>query len=255
MTSSTLALIQDPGPKVRVGSRPGHIRELNWGRSWQHGTPAYWIDATRDAVAEGRIGSGLSRHRLGTDIRQEAAACILGGWGMPYEIGIAAFNRVREHMIKYSDPTPDPGVLLELLSDPLLVRGRQVRYRFAQQRSVRLAAALAFLGSRSAPTEHAELRNWLTQAPGIGLKTASWIVRNHFASDEVAVLDVHIVRTGIKSGIFPHDANPARNYEILEDLFLSWAQRGDVRASDLDAVIWAEQAFWARNPKRVVNSD
>lgn len=255
MTSSILAVIQDPGPRVRIGSIPTHVRELNWGRSWQHGTPAYWIDATRSALTEGRIRQGSTRHRLGQDIREEAAACILGGWGMPYEVGLAAFKRVQEYMIERSDPAPSSNVLLELLSAPLLVHGREVRYRFAQQRSERLAAALTFLGSCSAPTEHTKLRNWLTQAPGVGLKTASWIVRNHFASDEVAVLDVHIVRTGIRAGIFPETANPARSYEILEDLFLSWAECGGVGASDLDAVIWAEQAFWARTPRRVVNSD
>ena len=54
-----------------------------------------------------------------------------------------------------------------------------------------------------APVVGVMLRDALTAIPGVGLKTASWAVRNHRASDSVAVLDVHIVRACEHLGVFP----------------------------------------------------
>ncbi|MBB2967510.1 thermostable 8-oxoguanine DNA glycosylase [Leifsonia aquatica] len=81
------------------------------------------------------------------------------------------------------------------------------------------------------------------------MKTASWIVRNHWASDEIAVLDVHVIRAGIAAGIFPKEADPRTGYRELEELFILWANTGDVSAATLDAVIWSEQAYWSRVQK------
>jgi endonuclease III len=39
--------------------------------------------------------------------------------------------------------------------------------------------------------------------PGIGPKTASWIARNWLDADDVAILDIHIMRVGQVIGLFP----------------------------------------------------
>ena len=83
-------------------------------------------------------------------------------------------------------------------------------------------------------------------APGLGPKTASWVVRNHYGSDDVAVLDVHVIRAGVAAGVFDPAWTPGRHYRRMEQLFLAWADQDDVSAADLDAVIWAEQAAAAR---------
>ena len=44
------------------------------------------------------------------------------------------------------------------------------------------------------------LRDWLLAIPGIGPKTASWIVRNRTGSSAVAIIDVHILRAGTSAG-------------------------------------------------------
>ena len=74
--------------------------------------------------------------------------------------------------------------------------------------------------------------------PGIGAKTASWIVRNHRGSDAVAIIDIHILRAGRHIGVFPVSWQPQRHYTQLECAFLKFAEALGVRASLLDALIW-----------------
>lgn len=86
------------------------------------------------------------------------------------------------------------------------------------------------------------LRDWLMQLPGIGPKTASWIARNWMDADDVAILDIHIMRVGQAIGLFPRELTVERHYRELETLFLQFSQALDVRASELDAVLWYEMA-------------
>jgi thermostable 8-oxoguanine DNA glycosylase len=76
--------------------------------------------------------------------------------------------------------------------------------------------------------------------PGIGPKTASWIVRNWTGTDEVAILDVHVIRAGQLIGLFPKHIRLPRDYSALEARFLEFSHALKVRASLLDAIIWRE---------------
>ena len=78
------------------------------------------------------------------------------------------------------------------------------------------------------------------ELPGIGPKTASWIVRNWLGSDDVAILDVHVLRAGILMGLFPEDCRLPKDYEVLEKKFLDFARAIQVRASLLDAIMWRD---------------
>src|SRR3546814_6148465 len=82
--------------------------------------------------------------------------------------------------------------------------------------------------------------------PGIGPKTASWIVRNRRASDHVAILDVHIVRACSAIGVFPEGAQPARRYADLEQRFLAFCEATQSRASAMDAVMWSTMRSLSR---------
>ena len=115
-----------------------------------------------------------------------------------------------------------------------------MRYRFAAQRAEYLAGALAMLPSiEEVAISDVALRNALLGLPGVGPKTASWIVRNRRASDEVAILDVHIVRACRIMGIFPHAADPVRLYFELERRFLEFCRITGSAASSMDAVMWS----------------
>jgi N-glycosylase/DNA lyase len=251
LTSSALAdasLLFDRGPTVVLGA-PEHSREIHWGHPWQARTAAHWIALTEFATRDANPTYPAS-HQLGTTLRKELAACLLGGFGMPAETGLAAFIAICSRGLLDDGVMPAVSEIEQVLRVPVAVGAALRRYRFPHQRAVRLAGALAFLETESRPADPLALRDWLMNAPGIGPKTASWIVRNHYACDRVAILDIHVMRAGIAAGVFNPDWVVPRDYKIIEQLFLAWADYGHVRASDLDAVIWSEGATGARVSRR-----
>jgi N-glycosylase/DNA lyase len=208
--------LRDPGPEVTLAPSGCPPRTVRWGHGWQIGTPAYWITLT--------TAEPPRQHQLGGCLAEEIAACLLGGHGMPHQMGLAAFERVRS-LLGTADRI-----------EPAL---RGLHYRFPAQKAVYLTAALAALKSGRPPSAARELRDWLRHLPGIGPKTASWIVRNHLGSGEVAIIDIHILRAGIRAGVFGPSWTPVRHYALLEAMFLAWAAHGHVSAADLDATIWS----------------
>jgi N-glycosylase/DNA lyase len=233
-------MLRDPGPRVVLQPRGFPDCSLQWGQPWQIGTAAYWVALTRCAAPASRPGRPARQHRLGADLAEEVAACLLGGHGLPHQAGLAAFAAVRDEGLLAQPATA--ARIEQVLRRPLRVGDRTVRYRFPAQRARYLAQALARLRAQAAPESALELREWLLASPGIGPKTAGWIVRNHLGSDEIAIIDIHLLRAGIQAGVFEPGSTPTRNYAQLEALFLAWAGHGEVSSADLDAVIWNDRA-------------
>lgn len=208
-----------------------------WGRVEGFPTPAYWAYQ----VMSKRVLGGPPEYKLGSTLAEEVAACLLGGHGIPAAVGIVAFERLRQRGLLSGTPTEEE--LLTQLEEPLIVHGRAVRYRFAKQKARYLSEALKWVATGDAPLQTGRaLRDWLLQLKGIGPKTASWIARNWLRADDVAILDIHILRVGVAIGLFPKNLTVERHYFALEELFLTFSQRMGVRASELDAVIWFEMA-------------
>lgn len=208
---------------------------LTWGAVDSFPTPAYWAYQ----VFARRVMGTTIRSRLGETLAEEVCACLLGGHGIPASIGVAAFRAVRAKGLL--SRTASESELFDLLSEPINVAGRMVRYRFARQKASYLAAALECLHSNAAPTQTGQgLRNWLMELPGIGLKTASWVARNWLGADDVAILDIHILRAGLLGGFFTPHLTVERHYLQLEEEFLRFSVAIGTRPSELDAVIWFE---------------
>lgn len=178
------------------------------------------------------------RYNLGDSLDEEVAACILGGFGIPSEIALAAFRRLQARNL--IAPNVPEAELAECLEEPLVVGGRRVRYRFARQRAHRLSGALKMLRAQQTPSEAAALRRWLIDLPGVGPKTASWIVRNHLGAGDVAIVDIHLMRAGIAAGFFRPDWRVPRDYALFEAAFMAYAAEGNVSAPALDACIWGQ---------------
>lgn len=208
------------------------LPSVRWGRVDDLMTPAYWKGQCWQVE---RLGWHCT-FRLGSDLREELAACLLGGWGMPAELGFAAFQRLRDRGL-LRRPTP-AHVLEEALTEPLSIGGAKRRYRFPKQRAAYLAGCLSGVETLREPECDRALRDALLNLPGLGWKTASWVVRNYRASSAVAIIDVHVVRAGLVAGIFDPAWTPQRNYRELEEAFLGMAEAIGVRAALLDAVIW-----------------
>lgn len=215
-----------PAPRSEV------MAGVQWGRFDEFFTPAFWVAR---AWIDGREG-GHEKYTLGRSLREEVAACLLGGFGMPAEIGVEAFHRLRTRRLLRAGVT---AAVLELaLAEPLTIGGRSVRYRYPRLKSRFIAKALARLESETPPTGNIEFRDWLVSFDGIGPKTASWITRNYRHSDEVAILDIHIQRAGRLAGIFSDDDQVERNYRSMEERLVTFSKSIQIKLSVLDSMIW-----------------
>jgi thermostable 8-oxoguanine DNA glycosylase len=216
--------IPDPNEFVVPGVRWGAFDEIL--------TPAYWRGQAWQHEQLGTYGC----LRLGHTLTEEVAACLLGGFGMKAELGLAAFARLRDRGLLQGAPRED--VLEHALATPFAIRGHARRYRFPRQKARYLAACLERLDDFTEPNDDVVLRDRLTEFPGIGLKTASWIVRNYRGSNNVAVIDVHILRAGRCIGLFSPELDVQRHYCTLEDAFLCFASALNTGAGMLDGLMW-----------------
>jgi thermostable 8-oxoguanine DNA glycosylase len=211
--------------------------DVRWGALDAFPTPAYW----HYQVVSRRLAGRPAAYRLGRSLTEEVGACLLGGHGIPATVGLAAYNALRERGA-FSGKVHSQETLEAWLREPITVGDRKVSYRFAAQKAKYLAAALPKLKDTPTFTSGKALRDWLTELPGIGLKTASWVARNWLDADDVAILDIHIMRLGQVVGLFPREFTVERHYLQLEDLFLRFSEALGVRASELDTVMWHEMA-------------
>lgn len=227
LKSGKIVTFTMPGADERLSE--GRLR---WGSAELPMTPAYWAAQSWMWALE-----EPEHFRLGRSLAEELIACILGGYGIPAEVGLAAYDRLRPQL---SDPDAltDESYVHKLLREPLTVGNRQVRYRFARQKAGYVAAACRELSEIDDALPDRLLRDRLMGLRGFGPKTASWVVRNWRASDEVAILDIHILRAGVDLGIFHSDWRVERHYDLLERAYLEFAEALGVKASILDSVMW-----------------
>ena len=198
--------IELPSPRETI--LPG----ITWGRFQDFFTPAYWY--TQVYVSEKY--KLYDCQRIGNSLAEEIAVCILGGYGMLAEHGMAAFNNLRSHGF-FSGYKPSEEEIMQILQAPLYIDGHKVHYRYPRQRSKYLYQAIKKLEEEEPPqADDREFRNWLMSFNGIGPKTASWITRNWLSSDSIAVIDVHIHRSGTIIGLFEPHLNPSKDYFEME---------------------------------------
>jgi len=205
---------------------------INWGLAEEIFSPAFWKYQAHIC----RQHRNYSDFKLGRSLLEEVSVCLLGGYGMPAELGLAAFNRLKR--LKLLDGYASTQEIEDALTRPFILKNKPRKYRFAKQKSRYLSQALATLRHSNPPKDHRECRDYLTTLTGIGPKTASWIVRNHFGSDDVAILDIHIIRAGVTVGFFEGKADPAKKYYYLENLFLIFCRALGEPASLVDAIMW-----------------
>jgi thermostable 8-oxoguanine DNA glycosylase len=205
-----------------------------WGSAGYFNTPAYW--AVRCGW-EDQNPDFVTRNSL----LRETVFCLLGGYGVRYEVNAAAHERVEQEGF-FEEPlgTFSEAEIRSWLLEPLLVEGRRVRYRFPNQRAARIAGMCKFRHIFEASDLGANaLREALMAIDGIGPKTASWIVRNCLGSDDVAIIDIHLVRACQHMALFPQKLKLPRDYAALEEKFLRFSRAIAVRPSVLDAVMWS----------------
>lgn len=220
--------LPDPNEKVMPG--------VLWGAFDQFFTPAYWASQLWMLSDD---PSALT-YKLGKTLKEETAACLLGGHGITAEMCLAAYDALRERGL-LCQAIVSQEEIAAILKEKLSFGNRFFRYRFPNRKAEFLASALNTLSHETPPIQdHKSFRNWFLQFSGVGLKTASWITRNWLNSTSVAILDIHVVRCGRLCGLFRRDHNPARHYYEMEDLFLDFARRVQADAAKLDVLMWQQ---------------
>ena len=224
-------------PNADIEVVPG----VPWGCAGTPYTPAFW---RLSCLANGAM-TDQNRYRLGASLKEEVVACLLGGHGVTGELGLAAFNHLRlNHVVEHP---PSAEHIERLLSEPLDVGGRPIRYRYPRQKAKYISAAIAYLNTNTAPEDCGKaLRDWLTAIPGIGYKTASWVARNWLDAEDIAILDIHIHRAGVLAGIFAPNADVRKDYLRMEEQFVRLADGIGIPANILDNQIWNEMRLSPR---------
>ena len=172
---------------------------------------------------------------------EEIAFCLLGGFGITAEMNGAVFERLKLQGMFELENSFTVEHIKQLLLKPVVVGNRERRYRFPNQRAERLHIMRNILSE-------ATISDWsrdqaielLKQIPGIGPKTAAWVIRNHFDCDKVAILDVHVIRACKNLRLFPRDVRLPKDYSLLEAAFINFANAIEIRPAILDAVMWTE---------------
>ncbi|WP_138992757.1 8-oxoguanine DNA glycosylase [Larkinella sp. C7] len=221
---------------------------VQWGHFDQFYTPAYWkLQYTVTPFSE-----NSDTFRLGKDVIEEVVACLLGGYGLPAELGLQAFDRLKSKRL--IEPGVQEGKIKEVLSQPYYTKNnRKVTYRFYNQKSKYIANFLNRADLDMAYTnDDIQLRNWLLDIKGIGPKTASWITRNWLKSEKVAIIDVHILRAGIIAGIFNANSDVNIEYFDLERRYLDFCHALDVLPSYMDSLMWINMRRTSRIALKVI---
>lgn len=219
---------------------PTHNQELlpgiKWGNYSQLFTPAYW---KIQYLMHDYNGEFSINYRLGENLLEEVVACLLGGFGLKAEIGLAAFDRMKERGLIKIGVSFDQ--ILQSLKEPFISNDKKVHYRFPNQKAKFISEFLNRTDLKHIPyNDDIKFRDWLITVNGIGPKTASWITRNYLKSENVAIIDVHIFRACLMMGLFSSQLDIQKDYNKLEKRFLYFCSELKVLPSKMDALMWLQ---------------
>ena len=190
----------------------------------------------------------------------ELVACLLGS-RVPFEVAQASAKSldasgILDHVFVSLVDRDYFNLVFSVLSKPVWVRTyygsqRQIKYRFPRSRAdgITKTAERIYHSSeqsirnilgRSSDSRSAR-KNIVERSHGIGAKQASLFLRNIGYSDDVAILDSHILRYMYVVGITEKLLSSVRNigtYERLESDLYAYADSLGCRLSCLDTAIW-----------------
>jgi hypothetical protein len=189
-----------------------------------------------------------------TDPEREILFCLLGGFGITYEHNQSAAKAVAE-LEPFAEGWDDNELFEAIVSMLSLARfepprrsGELRRYRFPRRKSALIVSARRWLQFHTplderllVLTSEKDRREFLCRCPGIGPKTASWLLRNLGWAEELAVLDVHVVRALSEAGRIGHDVRLPRDYDFVEEAFVRWCRELSAPPAAFDLFVWEWQ--------------
>ena len=228
-----------PDPDMEV------VPGVCWGEPWILCTPAYWLS---QLWMKGLNQAARSPHQARGSLADELVFCMLGGYGIKAELAMAAFETCRKaKLISRLEPTAEAWA--DQLRQPLMLNGRPQKYRYPNQKARFIAGAMVHLHEHTMEGYGGrELRNALLKINGVGAKTAGWVARNYLDTDEVAILDIHLIRAGLLCDLFKPDDRVERDYLTMEARFIDFCRALDARPALLDCLIWDQMRAYGKIP-------
>lgn len=207
-------------------------------------------------------GSSLTTNLIAQDINNSKAInefffVILGGYGISYEQNISGLSVLIEkgfinNVLYRSKEQVD--YTAELLRyqlclpqfEPRTKEGNLRKYRFVGTKPFTIASAGLWLWDECQWEIISEIkslgtkksRDWLCECPGMGMKSASWLLRNIGVNDDCAVFDVHILRFLSKIGLEVPDTLTTKAYLKLENILRLICEKIGVSLGSLDYLLW-----------------
>lgn len=194
------------------------------------------------------------------EIQSELLFCLLGGFGISYELGRSAAGFIQE-MNPFSGEWSEHELFEELLSalsyprfEPRRRDGSLRRYRFPSQKASVIVRARRWVREHDPLYERLQRlpsprdrRSLLLGCPGVGYKTASWVLRNTGLGNTLAIIDIHVLRALKEAERIPLDARIPQDYERIEGAFLNWCDELDAPPAAFDLFLW----HWQRGSLRI----
>ena len=185
------------------------------------------------------------------ELEGELLFCLLGGFGVTYEHGRSA-TAIVSSLDPFSDDWRDDELfdalalaLVQPQFEPRRQDGSLRRYRFPRHKAAMIVNARRWLSDNATLSERLhrmdscrERRELLSDCPGVGLKTASWVLRNLGLGTELAIIDIHVLRALSDSGRVPETVQLPRDYELAENAFLEWCDELDAPPAAFDLFVW-----------------
>ncbi len=196
--------------------------------------------------------STYNDYKLGSNLKEEVVACLLGGYGLKAELGLLAFHRIKNlRLIREGASLED---IEDAISAPFRWNGKEVHYRFSRQKSKYIFHFL----QRSDIDElenlsGSRLRDKLMTIKGIGPKTASWIARNYSNCEDVAIVDIHIYRAGRLAGFVNPKWDMKKDYYKIEEGFLNFCHSIHALPSKMDSIMWNQMKESNRRAIELLN--
>lgn len=224
-----------PPPSMELGERSTDIAQVYWQKAWEVAAPHY-------------LGPVEGSRADDQELRAELLFCLLGGHGISYDLNLSVADRLwARGLFRTSRRLQRSSIEAELRKpqfEPPRRDGTLRRYRFPARKAELLYGAQLWLddvdslaAALATIVREPERRDFLCSCPGVGPKSASWLLRNCGYARELAVLDVHVVRAMQSCGRI-EEADLSRGYEAIEGEYLSWCRDYDADPARFDLIVW-----------------
>lgn len=184
------------------------------------------------------------------DLLKELVLCTLSS-NIRYEVAVLYTAKLEQEkcFIKATKNKLDEKSICRYLTEPILLKGKLVRYRFPKTKSNQLYRTINNIYGNSSSikellsTTHTsvEARDVLTcRCTGIGYKQASMFLRNIGYGYNLAIIDTHIIDYLNLVDVLPQRPKVQNHtvYSKIEKLYSAYAQTKQFDIKRLDIAIW-----------------